>query len=97
VAHHWGASSKLRKEWATTQLYRGKRLYYVKHYGGSAELCLRLGLAVRFSLRLLLAGVTFPFRKEVARYQIGLYRGLLKDLSRALPSDATGPVSHPTI
>ncbi|HSH04652.1 MAG TPA: glycosyltransferase family 2 protein [Anaerolineae bacterium] len=51
IFHHWGASSKMRNEWALKQLYKSKRIYFAKHYGSGTELILRLGLLTRFTAK----------------------------------------------
>jgi GT2 family glycosyltransferase len=51
ISHHWGGSSRKNNEWALSQLYHSKRLYFAKHHGPFSEQILRFGLAARFALK----------------------------------------------
>jgi GT2 family glycosyltransferase len=80
VVHHWGASSGQRSEWAMSQLYRSKRLYYAKHYGILVEMVLRLGLTARFSAKALLVLAAYPIRRNAARQEMKLQQKLMREM-----------------
>jgi GT2 family glycosyltransferase len=84
VIHHWGASSSQRSQWATSQLYRSKRIYFRKHYGPIAERLLRFGLSIRFTLKILINVIAWPFRPGATLQQIGQQRQLLKEMFGSL-------------
>jgi len=85
VVHHWGGSSRKRADWALRQLYRSKRLYFAKHAGSSAEIVLRLGLALRFAVKAAWLSVVTPRSRELTRGEGRvIYRTLLKDMARPL-------------
>jgi GT2 family glycosyltransferase len=85
VLHHWGASSGKRSDWALSQLYRSKRLYFRKHNGRSAETVLRAGLAVRFATKSLVAIAVWPLHQQEAslrwRQQVKLIGEQLRPLT----------------
>jgi hypothetical protein len=84
IIHHWGASSRQRSEWALRQLYRSKRRYFAKHDGATAERILRLGLALRFAVKIAVALVTYPFRRGEAARQARQYYCLIQDMGKPL-------------
>ena len=83
IMHHWGASSSQSSQWAISQLYRSKRIYFAKHYGPTAEALLRLGLALRFGLKLLILIIVWPLRRGTA-LQIRQQQQLIKDMCGTL-------------
>lgn len=86
IIHHWGASSNQRSEWSLRQLYRSKRLYFVKHQGVAADAALRLGLIVRFALKWAMGTANYLYDKPYAARQMSLYQRLMQDmLQRVTP------------
>lgn len=84
IMHHWGASSRQRSEWSLRQLYRSKRRYVAKHHGVNAEWALRMGLASRFFVKMVIAWATFPVRRAEAARQAHLYQRLIQDMRAIL-------------
>ena len=81
VKHHWGASSSQRSEWANSQLYYNKRLYFFKHFGMRTERLLQIGLILRFLAKVLFASLIYPAKPEWSRDQIRSYSLLLQDMT----------------
>jgi N-acetylglucosaminyl-diphospho-decaprenol L-rhamnosyltransferase len=84
IVHHWGGSSRQRNEWAMRRLYRSKRRYFAKHHGTKAERILRLGLGLRFAIKLAFSLASYPMRPDRASRQTNLYRRLISDMRSAL-------------
>jgi GT2 family glycosyltransferase len=80
VKHHWGASSSQRSNWAISQLFQNKRLYFLKHFGTGTERLLRIGLSFRFLIKVLIASLVYLINPVRAREQIRRYSLLLQDM-----------------
>ena len=80
VKHHWGASSRKRREWANEQLFRSKRLYFSKHYGSKSEQLLRIGFSLRFFLKILLASLIYPLKPAWSRDQVRRNNQLIQNM-----------------
>ena len=78
VIHYWGGSSKKNNEWALSQLYRSKRIYFAKQGGPLSESILRLGLTVRFAAKLAVASL--PGRNST---MVHTYRRLIREMMTA--------------
>ncbi len=80
VKHHWGASSSMRSEWADSQLFRSKRLYFRKHFGNRTEHLLRIGLWLRFFAKLMIASLIYPLRPRWAKSQVRRNNLLMQEM-----------------
>jgi GT2 family glycosyltransferase len=84
VMHHWGASSRQSSDWSISQLYRSKRLYFIKHYGRNAEKVLRGGLCVRFAVKYGLAVLAYPMQAPASQATMRRCRILIREMLHPL-------------
>jgi len=79
IKHHGGASSNQRSNWAISQLFKSKRLYFRKYSGTGAERLLRIGLSLRFLAKVIIASLNYLINPVRAKEQIRRYSLLLQD------------------